>query len=64
MGTLLLARPYSNLNSEIQRQAKVNPVPSKISPSNKGDRTMCQNPGQLRRIEEMFHQDFELNLGG
>lgn len=42
----------------------INLVPSKISSSNKGDRIICTDPGQMRSIEEMFHQDFELNLRG
>lgn len=25
---------------------------------------MCSNPGELRSLEEMSHQDFELSLGG
>lgn len=42
---------------------KINPVPSKISSSNKGKRIMCSNPAQMRSREEMFHQNFEVNLG-
>lgn len=38
---------------------KIEAMPSKISSSNKGNRIMCSNPGQMRSIDEMFHQNFE-----